>query len=281
MAGRPRKKTVEYFPHYGNASDTSRTLAILQNKFGNDGYAAWFKILERLALSDGHYYSCELPVDWNFLVAKLQVTPISATEILDTLAELDAIDKNLWLKKIIWCQKFVDGLSEVYRKRDQPLPKKPIIGVDIIPTTPISATENTQDQQLPETTTPISATENTQRERDSRDSRDSRDREGNPIGLIFTAYENKIGMITQLVASKIQDACSSYSTAWILEAIDLGVSNGKRNWNYIEGILRNWNNEGKNNGHKPQNIRDIPNVTNERREFEQRNKQSSTTQSRG
>ena len=42
---RPRKQTVDYFPHYCKCG---RTIFILENRFGNDGYAFWFKLLEIL-----------------------------------------------------------------------------------------------------------------------------------------------------------------------------------------------------------------------------------------
>lgn len=42
---RPKKQTVDYFPHFVKGG---RTIFILENKFGNDGYAFWFKLLEIL-----------------------------------------------------------------------------------------------------------------------------------------------------------------------------------------------------------------------------------------
>ena len=47
---RPRKAVVDYFPHYVNHG---KTLFILEQKYGNDGYAFWFKLLEMLGGSDG------------------------------------------------------------------------------------------------------------------------------------------------------------------------------------------------------------------------------------
>jgi len=41
---RPRKQTVDYFPHDTDVS-SGKTLTILQSKYGNDGYAFWFKLL--------------------------------------------------------------------------------------------------------------------------------------------------------------------------------------------------------------------------------------------
>ena len=40
---RPRKNIVDYFPHIARSG---KTVFILEQEFGNDGYAALFKILE-------------------------------------------------------------------------------------------------------------------------------------------------------------------------------------------------------------------------------------------
>ena len=53
---RPKKQKVEYFPHFVMSG---RTIFILENTYGNDGYAFWFKLLELLGDTEGHYYECE------------------------------------------------------------------------------------------------------------------------------------------------------------------------------------------------------------------------------
>lgn len=123
--GRPKKKqVVEYFPHY--VKTDSRTRYILETKWGNDGYAFWFKLLELLGLSEGHYYDYSKPVDKMYLVARANVSEEVADEILNLLAEQGKIDKQLWdERKIIWCQGFVDNLQELYNKRVGGLPCKP------------------------------------------------------------------------------------------------------------------------------------------------------------
>ena len=70
--GRPRKQTVDYFPHF--VSTDSRTKFILEQSWGNDGYAFWFKLLELLGRSEGHYYDCSQPADKMYLVALTKVT---------------------------------------------------------------------------------------------------------------------------------------------------------------------------------------------------------------
>ena len=122
--GRPVKTGVDYFSHDADASDR-KTLTILTKHFGNDGYAAWFRLLEQLAKSEGHFYDCQNAENFEYLEAKFNLSGFSATEILDKLSEIGAIDADLWSNKTIWCGKFVDRLSEVYRKRGREVPVKP------------------------------------------------------------------------------------------------------------------------------------------------------------
>src|SRR3990170_5030122 len=111
---RPHKLTVDYFPHF---CTTGKTMFILQNQYGNDGYAFWFKLLELLAITEGHYYDYNNPAQWQFLLAKTGVKPDIALQILSTLAELEAIDTELAGRKVIWSQNFVNNIADVYRRR--------------------------------------------------------------------------------------------------------------------------------------------------------------------
>lgn len=119
---RLKQQTVEYFPHLCIAGTTIHTL---QTKYGNDGYAFWFKLLELLATKDGHYYNFETDSRWDYLLAKTNVPEDKAHQILDTLASLDAIDPELYHVQILWVQHLVDNLAEVYRRRQAGLPQRP------------------------------------------------------------------------------------------------------------------------------------------------------------
>ncbi len=123
---RPPKQTVDYFSHDADASD-GKTLTILENHFGAEGYMAWFKLLERLARVRNHIIDLRNHDSAEFLAAKMRLAPERFTQILDKMAELEAIDKELYTQKIIWCQNFVDRLKDVYDNRKQPLPLKPAI----------------------------------------------------------------------------------------------------------------------------------------------------------
>ncbi|MGD0660531.1 MAG: conserved phage C-terminal domain-containing protein [Syntrophorhabdales bacterium] len=123
--GRPNKSTITYFPHDCKYGDT---IEIIQQMYGNDGYAGWYKILESLGNSEGLFLDTVAQGQWIKLVARMAVSPEKACQIIDTLADLGAIDRELWqTRKIIWSQNFVDRLADAYRRRTGGRPVKPLL----------------------------------------------------------------------------------------------------------------------------------------------------------
>lgn len=125
MKGRPEKEGVDYFPH---AVKHGETMFFLEKQFGNDGYAAWFKILETLGSKKEHALFCNgNSYTWEYLKAKTGLDDIKLTGIVDLLAVLGAIDKDLWSKdQTIWSSHLAENLKPVYIKRGKELPCKPI-----------------------------------------------------------------------------------------------------------------------------------------------------------
>lgn len=68
----------------------------------------------------------------------------------------------------------------------------------------------------------------------------------------FKVYEQNIGPLTEAVSERIKLAETDTSTAWVVEAIRLAALRNKRRWDYVEGILRNWQRDGKDDGEKPE-----------------------------
>ena len=120
--GRRGKVKVDYFPH---VTQTGMTMDILQSRWGNDGYAFWFKLLELLGNAQGFCYHCNSASEWEYLLARTRVTAEVATAILDKLAEIEAIDAELWGEKWVWSDNFVAGVAPAFEKRKGELPQKP------------------------------------------------------------------------------------------------------------------------------------------------------------
>ena len=111
---RPEKKTVDYFPHY--ISDGKKMFTI-EKKYGNDGYASWFKLLEALAKTDNHWLNLNDDSELMYLASRCNVEEEIFVNILNDLARLKEIDSQLWKSKIVFSQKFVDSINDAYERR--------------------------------------------------------------------------------------------------------------------------------------------------------------------
>lgn len=116
--------TVEYFPHYARHG---KTIFTLENLYGNDGYAAFYKLLELLAVSEGHYYDAGTEANREYLAAVTGGSWDSRAGMLTKLAHMGVIDAELWEKvQVVWMPSFLDSVREVYRKRAIPAPERPL-----------------------------------------------------------------------------------------------------------------------------------------------------------
>jgi len=124
---RPQKQTVDYFPH---RCKHGKTMFIIETNYPDFGYRFWFKLLEVLGDTEGHFFYFDKPGNCEYLQAYTRTTKDQATGILSLLASLDAIDKELWNERhIIWSDNFIDGIKDVYRKRIENIPVKPFSDV--------------------------------------------------------------------------------------------------------------------------------------------------------
>ena len=114
MAGRKGKNTVDYYPHYCTGG---KTIFILESKYGNDGYAIWFKLLELLGSSENHFVDCRDIPNWQYVVHYMNVDENTLKEVIYTLVTLGKIDKKLWDLGIIFSDKFIENIKDAYTRR--------------------------------------------------------------------------------------------------------------------------------------------------------------------
>jgi hypothetical protein len=120
---RPKSNNVDYFPCY---CKDGKTLYILESRWGNAGYAFFYKLWKRLGDSDFHYIDLRPLDNWEYFRARMGVSDTETTDILNKLAEMKVIDLDLWSNKIIWSDSFVESVKEVWIKRKQLIPQKPL-----------------------------------------------------------------------------------------------------------------------------------------------------------
>lgn len=236
---RPKKQKVDYFPHFVSSG---RTIFILENTYGNDGYAFWFKLLEILGDSEGHYYDCNNTSNWQFLLAKTHVNEVSAEKIIKTLIELGQIDEELWQNKIIWVQNFVDNLSELYRKRSSNIPCKPLLHTEI--------KDNDSFRGENSTSNGDNSAKTPQRKEKESKVKDSKEKNNNDVvkteNNIFYVFENcGFGSIDGYTMQLLEELVKDFTFEWTKEAIEIAAENGARNLKYVTKILENWKSKGK------------------------------------
>lgn len=230
---RPKKQKVEYFPHF---VASGRTIFILESEYGNDGYAFWFKLLEILGDSEGHYYDCSNNANWKFLLAKTHVDGVSAEKIINTLIDLGQIDEELWKDKVIWVQNFVNNLSEVYRKRTTPLPSKPLLHTGTQNKDSFRG-ENSNNEEDNSAKTPQSKVKES-KVKESKEKYYTEDDGGSDDFNILAYAEERNFILSPIQIQQIQEDINIYSLEEVKEAFTIADNNGKRTYSYVRGILQ-------------------------------------------
>lgn len=259
--GRTQKSGVDYFSHDVGAHNR-KTLSALRQRWGNDGYAFWYILLEVLGEQADLALDCRKKINWVYLCTETRVDEISAAEILDLLSEIEAIDENLWKKhKIIWCQGFVDRLKDVYKKRSCNIPTKPVVpdANDEKPDTePLSEdfgknADVISAAEIPENSQKcvISVAESAQRKvKESKvketkvkhsantakyvSSNNSSEKKNEQYAAALAAFEKKIGTLSPSLPEKIYALVDDAGLDLYLQALDKAVKKGSPHFNYIE-----------------------------------------------
>lgn len=244
---RPKKQTVDYFPHI---AANGKTMFILESQFGNNGYAFWFKLLEMLATTDGHVINCRNSSDWQFLLAKTRVEEVTANKILDLLADLEAIDKELWDIKVIWCQNFVNNIADVYKNRKTGAPVKPEKNSfyeqkpeqEVVPTGRNSNEQEFSDQ--PTNENPQSKVKETKVNKTKVNNNSIEEKNtpaADPISKInaHEFYQNNFGVENPTIMQSIDYWIDDLSEELVIEAMRRAAIDQK-GFRYAEGIMKNW-----------------------------------------
>jgi hypothetical protein len=113
---RPERNNVDYFPFI---CDEGKKMYYIEERYGNDGFAVFVKILRELAKSNYHYLDLSEQITLLFLSAKCKVSKELLIAIIEDLVLLEKFDANLWENyQIIWCQDFINSIQDAYKKRN-------------------------------------------------------------------------------------------------------------------------------------------------------------------
>lgn len=91
----------------------------IEQKYGNDGYAVWIKILRQLAVTNYHYLNLSDQAEFMFLSSKCRVSELMLENIINDLCKLGEFHAELWAEnRILFNEKFVSTIQDAYNKRN-------------------------------------------------------------------------------------------------------------------------------------------------------------------
>lgn len=113
---RPERNNVDYFPFL---CKEGRAMFYIEQKYGNDGYASWVKILRQLSVTNYHYLNLSDRIEFMFLSSKCRVTEETLRNIIQDLCDLGEFDNDLWVEyNIIFSEKLIGSIQDAYNKRN-------------------------------------------------------------------------------------------------------------------------------------------------------------------
>jgi hypothetical protein len=113
---RPERNNVDYFPH---PVKHGRKMFVIKQKYGNQGYAIWFQLLEELGNADFHYLDFNEETQVMYLASKFLTTETELNTVLSDLARLNAINRELWQNhKVVFSEKLVSSIEDAYKNRN-------------------------------------------------------------------------------------------------------------------------------------------------------------------
>ena len=112
---RPKKNTVDYFPHECNHSTE---LEIILQQYGNEGYAFYYRLREVLGRTPNHIIKCDSELRKQSLSASTGIEKESMMKIIELMVDIELIDRELWEEhSTIWCDDFVQNVRDVNEHR--------------------------------------------------------------------------------------------------------------------------------------------------------------------
>lgn len=116
---RPQKEGMDYFPHDTDAVSDEKTEA-LRALYGNDGYAFYFILLERIYRTSDFEIDISDAETIQILARKIAVTPEKFNQILATALKWGCFDREAYEKRyVLTSQGIKKRASIVVKKREE------------------------------------------------------------------------------------------------------------------------------------------------------------------
>lgn len=93
-------------------------MGLLERKYGNDGYAVWFKMLEELGSAPWHTINLRDEVQIELYSSRCLVDQTVFMQILGDLIRWGEFNQMLWeSRRVLYSAKFIESVGLIYSKR--------------------------------------------------------------------------------------------------------------------------------------------------------------------
>lgn len=265
---RPRKEGMDYFPHDTDAANDEKIEA-LRSLYGNDGYAFYFIMLERI------YRTPDFEIDvsdaetreqtFHILARKISVTMEQFEKMLSTALKWGCFDKEMYEEKGVITSEGIKKRASVVVEKREKMRLKRRSDNDLVSD---AETREQTGVQMPQSKVKESKEKKSKEKKSSIYTEPDFAADDDPIlnpENPFTFYQNNFGAMNPFLTEEMKDWCSTLGDELVTEAMKRAISQNKRTWSYTTGILKGWITKG---------IKTLEQAKAEQAEFERQKQQS-------
>ena len=124
---RPKKNTVDYFPH---DCIKSREISVIQKKFDSDGYRLYYELMELLGRTPDHTLKYDSPIDKLYVAEQLGVEVDFLDEVFKFMYEIKVLHQSSFEAGYLFSEELINRVKTVYDKRKTEIPVPPCQDLD-------------------------------------------------------------------------------------------------------------------------------------------------------
>lgn len=241
---RPLKDGLDYFPHDTDAANDEKVEA-LRAIYGNDGYAFYFILLERIYRASNFELDISDAETIQILARKTAVTIEKFNQMLSTALKRGCFDQQTYDERRVLTSNGIKKRASVVVKKREEMRVKYQKDKGII-----------SDAETHQETQPETPQSKVKKSKDLNNNNNYHDKALDPelptgklsTGDIdpgrrdmFTVFEKEFGRpLSPMEIEQIKQWYSEHSAAVVLEALKRSVLGGKFSFKYIDTILLEW-----------------------------------------
>lgn len=261
---RPRKQGMDYFSHDTDAANDEK-IESMRALFGNDGYAFYFILCERIYRTENAELDVSKPIILASIVKKLLVTEEKFHEMLEAAFELELFDREEYEKRRVITSRGikrrfgeVQAMRERWRKRKEKQ-KHPSSSSVVFPVeNTVEYDEEYDVENIPENNADKDADndgenggvtgESKVKERKEKKIKENiniyKSNNSNNTNPFLLFETEGFGTLSPIISDQIGEMIDRYGERWVVEAMKRAVYQGKRKLSYVNGILKSWQTSG-------------------------------------